>query len=334
VVQVVEEEVLQLGRLVAFVALAATYVPARRALKMIRWQACIVTGASQSRMCAPRGRPAALAAGRGITDSSGRLRQLARLTQILSGINIPASMSGRRLNREQKKTHTRGRLLKAAERVFARRGYVGASLDDVAEEAGFSKGAIYSNFKNKEDLFLALVDQHIEERVHDIQRTLATDRQPNERAREAARHYIEHLNESADWNKVVFDGWVRSMRDRTFGAKFTARFEVCRRALTQAISARFAELRVPLPFPAERLAIAIDALALGIFVEKLARPNAVPDDLLGDVVSLLLRDAVPSTSKPLSMRASRDRASRRRGRDGPAHDASLRPRTLEPTEEE
>src|SRR5574341_942153 len=103
-------------------------------------------------------------------------------------------MARRRLNREQKKTLTRERLLKAAERVFARRGYGGASLDDVAEEAGFSKGAIYSNFKNKEDLFLALVDQHIEERVRDIQRTLATGGQANERAREAARHYIEHLN--------------------------------------------------------------------------------------------------------------------------------------------
>ncbi|HZD71914.1 MAG TPA: helix-turn-helix domain-containing protein, partial [Actinomycetes bacterium] len=47
----------------------------------------------------------------------------------------------------------------AARRVFARRGYHDASVEEVAEEAGFSKGAVYSNFTSKEDLFVTLLEQ-------------------------------------------------------------------------------------------------------------------------------------------------------------------------------
>ncbi len=67
-----------------------------------------------------------------------------------------------RLTRAESRTRTRSLLLDASERVFARRGYRGASLDEIAAEAGFSKGAVYSNFASKEDLFLALLDRHLD----------------------------------------------------------------------------------------------------------------------------------------------------------------------------
>jgi len=56
---------------------------------------------------------------------------------------------------------TRQSLLEAAARVFAERGFHGATLDDVAALAGFTKGAVYSNFKSKDDLFLALLEHHL-----------------------------------------------------------------------------------------------------------------------------------------------------------------------------
>jgi AcrR family transcriptional regulator len=64
----------------------------------------------------------------------------------------------RRLTREQQKERTREELLSAAARVFAQKGYEGASIDDVAAEAGFTKGAFYSNFASKDDVFIALVE--------------------------------------------------------------------------------------------------------------------------------------------------------------------------------
>src|SRR2546430_16293800 len=63
----------------------------------------------------------------------------------------------KRLSRNERKAQTRAELIDAAARVFARRGYHGTTVDDVAEEAGFTKGAFYSNFESKEDVFVELV---------------------------------------------------------------------------------------------------------------------------------------------------------------------------------
>src|SRR5262249_51184370 len=65
------------------------------------------------------------------------------------------------LTPERRRAMTRQHLLEAAAIVFARDGFHGATLDDVASTAGFTKGAVYSNFKNKEDLFLELLDDRV-----------------------------------------------------------------------------------------------------------------------------------------------------------------------------
>src|SRR5580765_6777154 len=69
------------------------------------------------------------------------------------------------LTPERRRAMTREHLLDAAAIVFARDGYHGASLDDVAAAAGFTKGAVYSNFKNKEDLFLALLEDRTDRQL-------------------------------------------------------------------------------------------------------------------------------------------------------------------------
>ena len=74
-------------------------------------------------------------------------------------------MATTRLTRDERKAQTRADLLAAARRVFLRRGFHGASLDEIAEEAGYTKGAVYSNFADKDALFLALLDERYEGRV-------------------------------------------------------------------------------------------------------------------------------------------------------------------------
>jgi len=79
----------------------------------------------------------------------------------------------RRLTREESKARTRYELLRAASRLFLRNGFVATSLADIAEEAGLTKGAVYSNFESKEDLFLALLDGDSEGRPYAAQEELA-----------------------------------------------------------------------------------------------------------------------------------------------------------------
>src|ERR1035437_9372282 len=73
-----------------------------------------------------------------------------------------------RLTREQSRANTRKRLLTAARSAFARNGFHGASVEEIASEAGFSTGALYSNFDGKEDLFLVLMETEIEDRAREL----------------------------------------------------------------------------------------------------------------------------------------------------------------------
>src|SRR6516162_1002191 len=76
------------------------------------------------------------------------------------------------LTQERRRQLTRDHLLAAAAQVFAERGFHGATLDEVAQVAGFTKGAVYSNFKNKDDLFLALFKANYEREMAQLMATL------------------------------------------------------------------------------------------------------------------------------------------------------------------
>ena len=120
--------------------------------------------ASRDHAVAVAGRAAgrASACGRRLTRCAARGRRGRRMT--------------RRLTRKEQQADTRGRLLRSAAKVFGRRGFQAASLDEVAADAGFTKGAVYANFESKEDLFLAMLDERFAERRAAMQRTAATRR--------------------------------------------------------------------------------------------------------------------------------------------------------------
>src|SRR3954468_11614897 len=100
-----------------------------------------------------------------------------------------------RLTRVERQARTREELLAAAARVFARSGYRAASVAEIADEAGYSHGAVYSNFAGKEDLFLALYEEWVAERTGAIAATWDTDRTLEDHAREGTREWLEHVEE-------------------------------------------------------------------------------------------------------------------------------------------
>jgi AcrR family transcriptional regulator len=102
------------------------------------------------------------------------------MTNILDTGGRSELMVRKRLSRQEKKAETRARLLEAAESVFARRGFHAASVEEVAEEAGFSTGAVYSNFGGKEDLFLALWDSALEGALRVADETFGSEERPFE----------------------------------------------------------------------------------------------------------------------------------------------------------
>ncbi len=207
-----------------------------------------------------------------------------------TGPSTPTTPSPR-LTREQSKALTRERLLTAARSVFARRGFHGSSVEEVAAEAGYSTGALYSNFDGKEDLFLVLMEREIEEHAREIQDAVGKRSSIAERATGGARQWMIMIEREPELLLLFMEFWAYGVRDARMRPKVAARFAQVRELLTKLIADGTRELDLELELPAEHLAIAIDALADGIARQKLADPDAVPDDLMGRVLSLLLAGA-------------------------------------------
>src|SRR5204862_132708 len=82
----------------------------------------------------------------------------------------------------EKQEQTRGALLRAASKLFCKRGLEGTSIDEVAEAAGYTKGAFYANFKSKEELFLVMLDERFAKELERIDRTLSGTDDPETEA--------------------------------------------------------------------------------------------------------------------------------------------------------
>jgi AcrR family transcriptional regulator len=196
-----------------------------------------------------------------------------------------------RLTREQSKANTRDRLLAAARRVFARSGFHGASVEEIASEAGFSTGALYSNFDGKEDLFLVLMEREIDEHAREIADAVSARSSVSERARGGAQQWMTMIEREPEVLLLFMEFWAYGVRDAGVRPKVAARFAQVRELLTRLIADSALEFDLELDIPAEQLAVAIDALADGIARQKLADPEAVPDELMGRVIALLLAGA-------------------------------------------
>lgn len=81
---------------------------------------------------------------------------------------LPTPRRPKRLTRKEKQAETRRRLLDAGERVFLRRGLQGSSIEEIAAEAGYTKGAFYSNFKGKDELFVELLHARVYDRYAEL----------------------------------------------------------------------------------------------------------------------------------------------------------------------
>ena len=115
--------------------------------------------------------------------------------------------------RAEKKLVTRIRLLDAAESVFAARGFAEASLDEIAEVAGLTKGAVYSNFDKKLDLLLAVLDERMNRRFMAITEIVDTSRELPEQAEQGGRLFMEAFQEERELYLLWLECSVHSVHD-------------------------------------------------------------------------------------------------------------------------
>jgi AcrR family transcriptional regulator len=171
--------------------------------------------------------------------------------------------------------------------VFERYGYEGASIAAIAEEAGFTHGAVYSNFDGKEDLFLALYEQWVAERVAEIEATWERARPPGERARAAADQWIEHFRSDPRAFLLRLEFAVRGAHDPDLRQRLATRVGAVPLAIRRLIEQELGDREMTAD-GVEQLALAQQALSLGLALELLSNPDAVPPNAAGELAARLV----------------------------------------------
>jgi AcrR family transcriptional regulator len=183
-----------------------------------------------------------------------------------------------RPTRAERSAQTRSQLLAAAERRFHRDGYHGTTLEAIADEAGYTKGAVYSAFESKADLFLALVDEMIDRRVEDVAELFHTYPLGQSRLTALAEQPVDEHGQQ--WVLLVIEFWVHAAREPQLRERFARRY--------RRLRARLAELALEsTPLGREGWAVVTIALANGLTLERLIDPDGVPGDLMATAQRLL-----------------------------------------------
>jgi AcrR family transcriptional regulator len=122
--------------------------------------------------------------------------------------------------RRRPREETRRDVLDAAARVFARQGLNGTSVEAVSEEAGYSRGAVYSNFKSKEDLFLALWEERIARRRRELREVIENAGAPAAGLAPASMNVMQALDREREWFLLYFEFALHAARDPEFADRF------------------------------------------------------------------------------------------------------------------
>jgi AcrR family transcriptional regulator len=197
----------------------------------------------------------------------------------------------KRETRAAKQARTRAELIATAGAVFAQRGYEGASVEEIAERAGYSHGAVYSNFAGKAELFLAVFEDYMVERARELATTqggLDEDAPLEKRARALADQWMERFEADRASVLLHMEFIAHAERDPELAGRFGTRSAALREAIATYIAHYQEEEGIEAPLPPADLAMVLRALGIGLAIEALVSPDAVRPDLYGDFVELLV----------------------------------------------
>ena len=193
-------------------------------------------------------------------------------------------MKRQRLTREQSKDQTRERLLDAAQATFMKKGFVAASVEDIAAAAGYTRGAFYSNFRSKSELFLELLRRDHEAMQAGLHAIFESAASRDEMEARVLRYYSSLHRE----NKC-FLLWVEAkllaVRDGRFRLRFNAFLNEKIEQLAAYVREFSARVGTPMSMPAEQLSIGLMGLCDGVQFFYTVDPQHVPAEMAETVLA-------------------------------------------------
>jgi len=191
-----------------------------------------------------------------------------------------------------KREAVRRRLLDAALATFAAHGYDSATLDQVAEAAGLTKGAIYSNFAGKDDLFYTMMSEQALRRAEAVRAALTAppDGADDQQAARGVGHLLtEAFTQEREWQLVFLDFWGRAVRDEAVRARFLAHRRTLRQAIAERIGQALGQAPATSEFTVDEIVTVVLALSNGLAIEEYIDSGLVAGDLFGRILARLSR---------------------------------------------
>jgi AcrR family transcriptional regulator len=197
-----------------------------------------------------------------------------------------------RLTRSERKAQTRAGLLAAARQVFLRRGFHGASLEEIAQEAGYTKGAVYSNFEDKDALFLAVLDAHYERRAAAYAEIMLDGDDLEAALRGVARFMADANAREPDWLPALAEFTAHAARHERLRHAYLTTRERFLLAIARLIDATQERYGIAYRVPPLEIARGSSVLARGFAAEQRLDPGAVSPELFVELHTAYLRGLV------------------------------------------
>lgn len=195
-------------------------------------------------------------------------------------------MATPRLTRKEQQERTRDALIRAGARAVAERGLHRASIDEIARDAGFTKGAFYANFANKDALVLAILERHFSTAIEDVDDAVASHDAVEDQARDAGLKFADQMASDPAWGRVFVELVGHATRDEDFRREMLARIQPLRERVAAVYAQRAAELGIVPTHSPDEIARMTSTMASGVAVQRLIDPEGVPDDLFGTMLVL------------------------------------------------
>jgi AcrR family transcriptional regulator len=202
------------------------------------------------------------------------------------------SATGRRRSarptRGERQATTRAALLRSASRSICKLGMHGASIDRIAAEAGYTKGAFYANFANKEELFLVLLDEKFAAELEHLATAMAGSGEPVDEARRAAEEFLAYVDRDPEWPRLYQEFAAHAARNDAFRAAFASRQRALRASMAEVFARWAAAFGVEPPLPPTDVAAMTFFMADGFLLDRIIDPE-LDDDLYATMFEIFLR---------------------------------------------
>jgi AcrR family transcriptional regulator len=160
-------------------------------------------------------------------------------------------------------------------------------LEEIAERAGYTRKAVYSNFSGKSELLLEIVERRFQSHIDRIEVLLAEETSSERKTIDVGSVFGDYLSQEGAWGKLFHEFSSVASRDEEIGSRFRACFRARKEVLVRLVESEVRSKGIELAVPVERLVGGILALFTGLSVEKTIDPDDVDEALFGEMLGLL-----------------------------------------------